>query len=240
MTYRIQLDNYEGPIELLLYLIRRDELDIFAIPIARITNEFLGYIKSLVELDLDDTAEFIYVVTILLRLKIRSLLPRTREEEGEVSGTTSLAEILEELARYRKAAQVLSTIEERRRRLFPRSSEPAVEFEVEETGNLFELALAFQMILRRTVKEEDWELSLPEIRLDEQMEMLRQRLAKEKKLFFSTVLKDCRNVQEMVVVFIAVLELVRLGEISLRQEALFRDITIRRVVVKPLLTTAAE
>lgn len=239
MSYRIQLDNYQGPIELLLYLIRRDELDIFAIPIARITNEFLGYIKSLVELDLDDTAEFIYVVTILLRLKIRSLLPRTREDEAEVTGTASLAEILEELARYRKAAQVLSTIEERRRRLFPRSSEPAVEFEMEETGNLFELALAFQMILGRAVKEEGWEVSLPEIRLDEQMEMLRRRLAKEKKLFFSAVLKDCRNVQEMVVVFIAVLELVRLGEISLRQGALFRDITIRRIV-KPLLTTGAE
>jgi len=238
VTYRLQLDNYQGPIELLLYLIRRDELDIFSIPIARITNEFLGYIKSLVELDLDDTAEFIYVVTILLRLKIRSLLPRSREEEGEASGTASLADILEELARYRKAAEVLSTIEERRRRLFPRSSEPVVESVEEETGNLFELALAFQMILQRSVKEAGWELSLPEIRLEEQMAMLRQRLTKDKKLFFSTVLKDCRNVQEMVVVFIAVLELVRLGEVSLRQEALFRDITMRRVV-KPILTTAA-
>jgi segregation and condensation protein A len=234
VSYRIQLDNYEGPVELLLYLIRRDELDILAIPIARITDEYLGYIRSIAELDLDNAADFIYVITILLRLKIRSLLPRTPDEEGESAGTLSLADILQELAQYKRAAELLSTMEEQRRQLFPRPGEHAVEIETEETGDLYELALAFQMILQRAVKDEGWELNLPEVRLDEKMAMLKDLLGKEKKFFFSTVLKSCRSVQEMVVVFIAVLELVRLGEVWLRQEGAFRDIIIRRRL-KPVL-----
>ena len=111
--YRIRLQEFEGPLDLLLFFIQRDELDIYDIPIAQITDEFLGYVRLIEEIDLDGVADFIYMAALLIHIKARMLLPRPDlDEEGEpIDPRQELVERLLEYVRYKEAAEELAVQE---------------------------------------------------------------------------------------------------------------------------------
>ena len=142
--YRIQLKDFEGPLDLLLFLIRRDELDIFDIPIAAITHEYLEYVRVLEDIDLDGAADFIYMAALLIGIKARMLLPspETDDESEALDPRQELVERLLEYRRYKEAAEKLGTLSEERSMLFTRGKASAPQFEAvlpEKTGQYLHL-----------------------------------------------------------------------------------------------------
>ena len=159
--YRVRLQDFEGPLDLLLFFIRRDELDIYDIPIADITDEFLGYVRLMEEIDLDGVAEFIYMAALLISIKARMLLPRPDlDDDGEaIDPRQELVERLLEYMRYKEAAQTLEAKEEQRAELFTRGEASAVALaenapeEVLVNTTLFDLIGALRRILTEAPEE---------------------------------------------------------------------------------------
>src|SRR5690554_6639504 len=159
--YRVRLDQFEGPLDLLLFFIRRDELDVHDIPIAQITDEFLAYVRLLEQIDLDGAADFIYMAAMLIQIKARMLLPRAEfDEEGEpIDPRKELVERLLEYMRYKEAAAHLERRWTERHEHFPRGAASAVrlareEGEVTYRVSLFDLIGVLQKVLEKAPAEE--------------------------------------------------------------------------------------
>lgn len=154
MTYRVQLDRFEGPLDLLLFFIRRDELDIHDIPIARLADDFLDAVRTMEHVDLDAAAEFVYTAALLIQIKARMLLPRPDlDDDGEaIDPRRELVERLLEYMRYKEAAGHLEGRWEARAALATRgeaSAPEAAPAEPEIRAGLFDLLTAFSAALRR-------------------------------------------------------------------------------------------
>lgn len=216
MIHHVRLEQFEGPIELLLYLIREQKLDITEIPIARITDQYLAYIRSRPAINLEHAAEFLLMAVVLIRLKMRSLLPRPQDEALDTGSVISLDELVAEFQRYRQAAQFLSGMEEQRRNLFPRSGARSIE--ADTGGDVLLLTRAFQAIVRRLGPPEDWVVERVQLRIEERLEILRALLAEHRMLDFLEHLSSLTKLSEIIITFIAALELARLGEIRVSQD----------------------
>ena len=154
--YRIQLQEFDGPLDLLLFFIRRDELDIFDIPIAQITDEYLDYVRVMEQVDLDGVADFIYMAALLINIKVRMLLPRPElDEEGEpIDPRRELVDRLLEYMRFKEAAEGLTVYHQHRANLFTRgeasAQQDAFERATPETlvnTTLFDLISALRRVL---------------------------------------------------------------------------------------------
>lgn len=223
MSYRVELAQYEGPIELLLYLVRQDELDIMEIPIARITEEYLHHLKSLRKLHLEEAADFILVAAILLRLKLSLLLPREEEPVDLPDAKVGLHQILGQFAEYRAAAYFLYQLSAKRRESFPRGGRRSPEYLNGEGGNLSSLIAAFQEVLRRTAPTQI-EIPRIEFHITDYIELVRTELSQRGKQKFREFLERCRSLTEAIFYFLAILELSRLGELSIHQDQEFGEI----------------
>jgi segregation and condensation protein A len=229
MGYKIKLEIYEGPMDLLLYLVKRDELDIQDIPIARIANEYLEYIKLMKLLDLEFAAEFVLMAATLMRIKVMSLLPAPVLEEGEEDPRFELQQRLFEYQKYKEAAVKLGQREEIARGYFPRS----YTVEPVETGDigvsLFDLLAAFKEILGRTGKIDVYEIEAPKQSVEERMEEILSTLAGKGGVEFTTLFAKDSTRLDIIVTFLAILELIRLQKIAVAQKKAFGEITIRLV-----------
>jgi len=228
MDYKVQLELFEGPIELLLYLVRKNELDIFDIPIGRLTDHYLTYLQQLPKINIEQAADFIVMAVILVRLKMRSLLPSAEAEPVE-EAAISLEQILEEFRKYQKAAQLLSGLEEKRYNLFPRSGEEI--YDLEGSGDLFALTQTFNDVLAKLAPKESLKIEPRKIRIEEKLEFLRSLIYEKKQIDFVEVIKDCIDVGEVIAIFFATLELIRLGEITVKQDQEFG--TIKLILREP-------
>jgi segregation and condensation protein A len=219
MSYEVALDRYQGPIELLLYLIRQDELDIMEIPIARITDEYLDHLRRLKNLDLKEAADFVLVAAILVRLKLLALLPG-KEAAVELPETKiGLSEILARFGQYKAAANILAQLGERQQMRFPRgNTEP--EDSYGDYGDLYALITAFQEVMHRKVQTQV-ELPRVEFCITDYIDSIRGKLARNRRLNFQKFLMGARNLAEVILYFLATLELCRLGELSIRQDREF-------------------
>ncbi len=239
MKFNITLPLFSGPIELLLYLIRKDEVSIFEIPLASITAQFLAYIKNLQKVvDYSGLSDFILFASVLLRMKLRKLLPFPKEKPEEV--TASLFEICEEFERYKKFANILSHLEEERLALFPRPG----HLPIEDDGldiDLIDLLKTFRQIsLKRHADQ--FLIEKPPFRLEDRIKAVRDKIremeswddtneqnesSRPKRFFtFFSLLKGIKDIKEAVIIFFALLELAWMGEIKLIQEKEFADILI--------------
>ena len=160
--YRVQLSDFEGPLDLLLFFIRRDELDVYDIPIARITDEYLTYVRDLSDVDLDSVGDFIYMASLLISIKAKMLLPKPEvDADGEeVNPRAELVERLVEYMRYKEASETLGALLEDRQRYFTRGAaadtgvEALQEIEPELDVSLVSLVRALQSILTTADEEE--------------------------------------------------------------------------------------
>ncbi len=235
MRYRVKLDIFEGPFDLLLFLIRRNEVDIYDIPIARITEQFLDYIEVMKLLDLNVAGDFIEMVAILMHIKARMLLPRLEipGEEPE-DPRTELVERLIEYKRFKEAALQLDELEDERRRVFPRKYFKFIPRE-EEISNeeyldqvtLFDLIVAFRRALDNMPKVTYHEVRKIEITVEQQTEYILTLLKEREMILFQDLMKDIKEKIILIVTFIALLELVRKGDVTVRQSQLFEDIRIK-------------
>jgi len=221
--YRVRLQHFEGPLDLLLFFIRRDELDIYDIPIARIADEFLDYVRLLQEVDLDVAGDFVYFASLLLNIKTRMLLPSTAvDEDGEpVDPRTELVERLLEYIRFKEASENLVRLEDQRADQFTRGSgahvsldgllEPAEEL-VDAT--VFDLVSALRRVLTEDREEVIHEVHAESFTLEEQILYLRAALSIRDRPSFVDLMTG-KSRPFIITSFLAVLEMARMQEIDI-------------------------
>ena len=234
MGYVIQLEVYQGPFDLLLDLIAQNEVDIWDIPIATITEQYLHYLYSLQEQDLAITGEFLVMAATLIRIKSRLLLPQETLEEENLEETDPRIELVEQLLRYKFFKEVAQDLHERYQAAayhFTRGQK-AAQFDVTPiyttpVGDvtISELAEIFHHLLVELDKQPPVHTIPVPISLQERLARVRLQLVGCSRLSFAELLQD-RSPREVVVTFLAILELVRLGEIQVVQAESFGEIRI--------------
>ncbi len=235
-SYQVKLDSFTGPLDLLLHLIRKNEINIYDIPIALITRQYLEYIHFMKDLNLSLAGEFLVMAATLVQIKSRMLLPKEEvealeEEEGE-DPRDELVRRLVEYQQYKEAAGQLSEQERlwrdmfRREPMVPEKSGPR-EILLEEVG-LFDLLEALQDVLTRTESSEFLEITPDTLTVQDRINTILERLEAEPSLTFSALFEDVRNRSTVIVTFLALLELVRIRLVRIYQGDYFGPISITR------------
>jgi segregation and condensation protein A len=230
MGYAIKLERFEGPLDLLLHLIQRDEVDIYDIPIAKITRQYLEYIELMRMLDLDVAGEFLVMAATLMRIKAKMLLPTPPPgEEEELDPRDELVQRLLEYRQFKEASETLRTREEQRRMTYERGTIP----DESEAGplplapaTLFHLLDALNRVLARLPQKSVMELQGEAYDIEEKIERIHSRVVNAGRMSFSTLLEECRSRLEMIVTFLALLELLKLHRIDAIQNETFGDIEL--------------
>src|SRR6266851_4625082 len=228
-------DVYEGPLDLLLDLIRKQDIDIYDIPIARITGQYLAYVEKLRELDVNVAAEFIYMAAVLIHIKSKMLLPRDPAvaSEADDDPRAELVNRLIEHEKFKSAAQMLmqkQQIEDAVR------SNPAIRDFMEAPGtepeiaaDVIDLVKTFQQVLERVRSRPIMQVDDETVTVSQMIDYLRRRLSLEDRpLRLKQILQNVQSRQALVCMFLALLELVRLQAIQLRQDRLFGEILLRK------------
>ncbi|MBF0253522.1 MAG: segregation/condensation protein A [Candidatus Omnitrophica bacterium] len=235
MQYKIKLDIFEGPLDLLLYLIQKNELDIHDIPIVLVTEQYLEYLNLMQALNLDLAGEYLVMASTLMKIKSRLLLPQ--EEPGaeaapEEDPRDELVQKLVEYMRYKEAAQQLREMEQMRSRSFSRHPQP-LEIDFSEVGSLvevsiFDLITAFSKVLESMPREVFHQVIRDEYTVAEKVHELLHLLVERSRVRFGELFGQARNRLEAITVFLALLELVRLKEVQFEQESAFGEIQVMR------------
>jgi segregation and condensation protein A len=237
VTYRVSLEVFEGPLDLLLQLIRREELEIAAVSLAAVTDQFLAYLDQLEAIDPGATASFLEVAAQLLLIKSRELLPRpadaaTDVDEGDPA--ERLAQRLREYAQFKEAAQALKRRDTEGLRAFVRIAPPPdLPRRVDLGGvSISDLLAAVREALDEHPAPPVSQVVEPvTVTIDQRIELIRRTLRARGRVVFRSLLRDCRSRVEIVVTFLGLLELMKAGEVFAAQEELFGDIVIRAAVL---------
>jgi segregation and condensation protein A len=234
-AYRVTLPSFEGPLDLLLHLIRKHEIDIYDIPIVLVTDQYNRYLEAMEELDLEIAADFIYMAALLIHIKSRMLLPRQVDESGEPveDPRQELVEKLLEYQRYKAVAETFAETDVVRMGIWTRppaarpDSEPG-ELDMSEVS-LFDLLDAFSTALRRYRHSHPESIELRRLvhKVSDKMRDLVEELKVRNPMRLLWYLEG-RDRGELVAIFLGVLELVRLGAITLRQPGSCEEIVVHR------------
>lgn len=234
---RISLDRFEGPLDLLLYLIREEKVDITDIPIARITDQYLETIGDPEQLDLDVAGEYLVMAATLMRIKSRMLIPRDEadEEEDEDDPRLELVRRLTEYREYKRIAESLEAREAEWRGLFARAASPIPEVEEEEEGwedpgvSLVDLFRAFRGILAQAEAEVPLHMQTESYTLEEQMDYIRTECSRiADGVSFHGLFEGMATRALLITTFLALLEVIRQREIVAHQVERFGDIWLKR------------
>ena len=231
MNYRVKLDVFEGPLDLLLYLIRKEELDICNVSVAQITDQYLEYIHLMQVLDLEVAGEFILMAATIIHIKSKMLLPEEEVEEEEEDLEESLVQQLLEYKKYKEAASSLQRMELEQQDIFNRL--PA-EAEYDEEGenlldvSLFDLIGALSRVLENLEGEPVEEIVRDESTVKEKIEFILDMLLKEETVKFANLFEDVRLKTEAVVTFLALLELVKIQKVKIGKAGRFGEIILHR------------
>jgi segregation and condensation protein A len=226
---KVTLGDFEGPLDLLLYLIRQEQVNIYDIPIARITDEYLRYLNLMQELDLTVAGDFLVMAAQLIELKSRMLLPRDplAVEEEILDPRAELVNRLLEHEKFKAAAEMLWSRATVERAVFKRAEIETDKNNPEVAVGLFDLLRVFQEILARHKEEILLEIEREEISMAEMIDRLRNMVRSAGEVNLMTFFKRSKSRRELVVAFLSVLELVRMSEISLVQSETFGAIMAR-------------
>ena len=228
---KLTLGSFAGPLDLLLFLIRQEQANIFDIPIAKITDEYLKYIRLMKNLDISIAGDFLVMAATLIEIKSKMLLPREMVDETKEDADDPLKDLVNRLLEYEKfknAAQMLwekTTVEQS---IFPRGKIETDENNSEINVGVFDLLNAFQKILARHKEEITMEIKREEMSLAEMLANLKQQLKLHKTLSVTKFFEQMHNKRELVLAFIAILEIVRSEAIKLLQTDIFGEIVLKR------------
>jgi segregation and condensation protein A len=236
MAYKIQLEKFEGPLDLLLYLIKKEEIDIYDIPIAQITEQYIQYIEFMKVLDLDGIGDFLVMAATLLQIKSRMLLPPDPSEvEPQEDPRTELVRRLEEYQRIKEAAEELRVRAEQRQDLFPRRVDVEAvaglkdeSREVYFEANLFDLITALTAAMANKPEHASYEVAREEYTVEEKVHAILHMLVDRPSVRLQELFDSARNKIEVIVTFMAVLELCKMKEVVVAQKRLFADIELIR------------
>ncbi len=241
MSYKIHLDNFEGPLDLLLYFIRRDELDIYDIPIAKITRDFINVIGEWKKLNILIAGDFIVMASTLMRIKARIMIPRPDiDEDGEIiDPRTELMQQLINYRRYRDAAGMLENLAIERKNFIPRQFKQEVTpDENSELGiyfrdiSLYELARLFKVAMENRPVISQFELNREPIKLEKQKELIMKFFDGEGRIKLNNLISTLKSKMEIIVTFLAVLDLVKEGICTITQSETFGQIELINLGMK--------
>ncbi|HEY0430566.1 MAG TPA: segregation/condensation protein A [Pyrinomonadaceae bacterium] len=226
---KIVMGEFDGPLDLLLHLIRQEQVNIYDIPVARIADEYLRYLQLMQELDIAVAGDFLVMAATLIELKTRMLLPRDpfAAAEEEEDPRRELVDQLLEYQKYKAAAQMLWSRATVERAVFKRAEIETDKNNPEVVVGLFDLLKVFQEILARHKEEVLMEIEREEISMAEMLARLRNMVMSAGELNLRVFFEQARSRRELVVAFLSVLELVRTTEVQLIQKETFGDIVAR-------------
>ena len=234
--YKVKLEVFEGPLDLLLYLIKKDELEIHDIPMEKITSQYVQYLELMQMLDLNVAGEFLVMAATLMMIKSRMLLPvedRPELEEEEEDPRWDLVRQLVEYKKFKDAALHLESLELRREDIFGRDGAEAVlgeqssDVALHDVG-LFDLISAFSEALKKVKSEELREIFAERFTVAEKIETLGDRLRREGRFSVSRMFEGMRSRHEIACTFLALLELIRLNQARAVQKETYGEIFIER------------
>ncbi len=233
--YKVELEFFEGPLDLLLYLIKKDEVDIYNIPIERITTQYMEYLSVMRMLDLNIAGEFIVMAATLMLIKSRLLLPPEErpETEAEEEGEDPRWELVRQLVEYKKfkdAAGLLQQREAQEEDIFGLGGEPVTEdadgeLSIEDVS-IFDLIRAFNDVLKRAKPEQIGEIHRDHFNVPDQIDYVLRAVARERTVRFTDLFGAMASRNEIICTFLALLELIRLRQICVAQDRPFGDISI--------------
>jgi len=235
MTHKIKLEIFEGPLDLLLYLIKKDHINIYDIPITEVTRQYLEYLELMKLLNLDIVGEFLVMAATLIQIKSKMLLPQEEapEEEKEEDPRAELVKRLLEYKKFKEVAGELRDRELSRQDIFTRTSDKLLDqiggdsqgyFE----ANLFDLISAFSKALKDIPKEVFYEVIKDEFTVDQKIHDILHILLIKPVISLMELFNKSKNKLEIIANFLAVLELIRLKEIIIVQKSIFGEIEILR------------
>jgi len=251
--YKVQFEVFEGPLDLLLYLIKKEEVDIYEVNLTKLATQFIEYVDLMRQFDLEVAGEFLVMASTLMYIKSRELLPVEQQVqvEAEEEGEDPRFELIRQLVEYKKfkdAAAQLQTLEERQENVFPRLPVkiefPSEAAPVRPAAGIFDLLNAVNAVLKRfqektagtrEIFEDKWSVS-------QKMEFVLQTIAERGPVKFSELFEQAANRAEIVCTFLAILELIRLKQLACVQPEPFAEIEVTRAVpvAPPVETPAAE
>jgi segregation and condensation protein A len=234
MSYKIKLEMFEGPLDLLLYLVKKDHLNIYDIPIAKITEQYLQYLELMQLLNLSIAGEFLVMAATLMQIKSKMLLPAEELPEAQVEEDPG-AELIKRLLEYEKFKEIAQNLREKETKqsdVFKRPKTQEQEIPEESQGyfeaGLFDLITAFSKALEDIPKELFYEVIKDEFTIEEMIHKILHLLLDAPNVYLSELFKKAKNKLEIIVIFLAILELMRLREIIARQKGIFQEIEIIR------------
>lgn len=247
MSLNIKIENFEGPFDLLLHLIKKNKMDIYDIKIYEVTNQYIEYMHTMEEMNLEVTSEFIVIAATLIEIKSKMLLPKAKTDENAVDMDEQdpRKELVDKLLQYRKfklAAQFFKDKEQGLGRMFSKKPEIIEEKKksldskelLKETTmlHLYEIYNKLINIYRSKINTSNIinkEIPIEKFKIEDKMNYLKESIKLGKKLKFSSIINICSSKVEMIVTFLAMLELIKLKFITVVQEQSFREIYVERV-----------
>ncbi|WP_372518743.1 segregation and condensation protein A [Candidatus Ruminimicrobiellum ovillum] len=229
MEYDVHLDTFEGPLDLLLHLVRKTDLEIQEIQVSEITTEYLAYLDTIQNLDLDTAGDFLVMASTLMQIKAKMLHPdNEKDKEDADTELDKIKERLLEYQKYKEVSKLLSNKEQEYSQTYYRPEPVIPEQEYEIDATIYDLVKSFQNALR-TLPEEVREIMYKEIPIETKIREILDILEGKQYLTFSEIAKIQTSRSAMVVCFMAVLELVKNKQVVAKQSELFEDIRIYRV-----------
>nr|WP_286207963.1 segregation/condensation protein A [Clostridium caldaquaticum] len=242
----IKIDNFEGPFDLLLHLIKKNKMDIYNIMIYEITNQYLEYINAMKEMDLEVTSEFIVIAATLLEIKSKMLLPSSVDEEVAAESDNDPRKVLvDKLVEYKKfkyVAQFLRSREQNFGIVFSKKPEiiedrnSASDDKLILNGTtMLDLYNIYNELINKykeKINKEnivDKEIVVDIYKIEDKITFLREKVSSNKNIVFSSIIKECSNKIEVVVTFLALLELIKLKSVKVVQETNFSEIYLERI-----------
>ena len=226
---KVKLDIFEGPLDLLLYLIKKEHLNIYDIPIAKVIEQYLQFLEVMKLLDINLASEYLVTAANLINIKSKMLLPRQEEvQEEEEDPREELVRRLLEYEKFKDAAEFLRDKEVERNRYFKRPTMELPTGEVYIEASIFDLISAFKSALKEIPKDVFFEVVKDEFTVEEKIHDLLHLLLVKDKVSLEELFASAKNKLEIVVTFLAILELIKVKEIAAIQEELFGSISIAR------------
>lgn len=232
-NYSVELDIFHGPLDLLLYLIRKDEIDIYDIPIARVTQQYMQYIEVMKTLNLELAGEYVLMAATLIRIKAKLLLPRDEMGGDEPDPREELVAALLEYKKFKEAGNILREkriLEERVYVPPPPGGGNGSRQKVVllNTATIFDMLTAFKEVIERAAQERLYEVNPEQVTMEERVERILEMMAERESLTFEELFEDMPQKMIAILTFLAILELVRLRRIAVRQSLPFSELRVYR------------
>lgn len=245
MPLSIKVTNFEGPFDLLLHLIKKNEMNIYDINIFEITNQYLEYLKSMKEMDLEVTSEFIVIAATLIEIKSKHLLPKNKEEQSKDEENDVEKELLNKLIEYRKFKVIAENLKMREQgagimfckkpEIIEEDNKNTKETDFLQNITMLDLYNLYNDLMQKYINKMNTEniinkkILVDEYKIEDKMEELKQKLASFGKVHFTKLIYGYSSKLEVIVTFLALLELIKIKSVRVIQESNFKDIYLERV-----------